>query len=154
MSSSSNRMQHLGRGSIRDCCSTPSLNITTAQRDLHYCQYATLTSRLESYVFWVNVQHNGLNVICVRGCSLFLCYLEWSLCVDCGRSQDALRAAQLCLQLLESTSRDELRRLLGFMAAAADNEAFRLHKQVIKSSVCINNRRRLIDWLIDCNHSL
>ncbi|KTF78572.1 hypothetical protein cypCar_00010240 [Cyprinus carpio] len=50
--------------------------------------------------------------------------------LDCGRGEDALRAAQLCLQLLESTSRDELRRLLGFMAAAADNEAFRLHKQI------------------------
>ncbi|CAM4566983.1 unnamed protein product [Leuciscus chuanchicus] len=50
--------------------------------------------------------------------------------LDCGRGQDALRATQLCLQMLESTSRDELRRLLGFMAAAADNEAFRLHKQI------------------------
>ncbi|KAK2892615.1 hypothetical protein Q8A67_012603 [Cirrhinus molitorella] len=50
--------------------------------------------------------------------------------LDCGRGEDALRVAQLCLQLLESTSRDKLRRLLGFMAAAADNEAFRLHKQI------------------------
>ncbi|XP_016143389.1 DEP domain-containing protein 4 [Sinocyclocheilus grahami] len=50
--------------------------------------------------------------------------------LDCGRGEEALRAAQLCLQLLESTSRDELRRLLGFMATAADNEAFRLHKQI------------------------
>ncbi len=57
--------------------------------------------------------------------------------LDCGRGEDALRAAQLCLQLLESTSRDELRRLLGFMTAAADNEAFRLHKQVNESSRCI-----------------
>lgn len=55
--------------------------------------------------------------------------------LDCGRGEDALRAAQLCLQLLESTNRDESRRLLGFMAAAADNEAFRLHKQVNESSV-------------------
>ncbi|XP_043092666.1 DEP domain-containing protein 4 [Puntigrus tetrazona] len=50
--------------------------------------------------------------------------------LDGGRGEDALRAAQLCLQLLESTSRDELRRLLAFMAAAADKEAFRLHKQL------------------------
>ncbi|XP_003198330.2 DEP domain-containing protein 4 [Danio rerio] len=50
--------------------------------------------------------------------------------LDSGRGEDALRAAQLSLQLLESTSRDELRRLLGFMAAAANNEAFRLHKQI------------------------
>jgi len=45
--------------------------------------------------------------------------------------------------MLESTSRDELRRLLGFMATAADNEAFRLHKQVIKR--CLNHRVRSID---------
>ncbi|XP_052431875.1 DEP domain-containing protein 4 [Carassius gibelio] len=50
--------------------------------------------------------------------------------LDCGRGEDALRAAQLCLQLLESTDRDQLRRLMGFLAAAADNEAFRLHKQI------------------------
>ncbi|XP_051547241.1 DEP domain-containing protein 4 [Myxocyprinus asiaticus] len=54
--------------------------------------------------------------------------------LDCG-SQDALKASQLCLQLLESTCRDELRRLLGFMAAAADNEAFRLHKQIENRSL-------------------
>ncbi|XP_051977097.1 DEP domain-containing protein 4 [Xyrauchen texanus] len=54
--------------------------------------------------------------------------------LDCG-SQDALKASQLCLQLLESPCRDELRRLLGFMAAAADNEAFRLHKQIENRSL-------------------
>ncbi|KAI7792013.1 DEP domain-containing protein 4 isoform X1 [Triplophysa rosa] len=50
--------------------------------------------------------------------------------IGCGRSEDSLRASQLFLHLVEPTSRDELRRLLGFMAAAADNEAFRLHKQI------------------------
>ncbi|KAA0721154.1 DEP domain-containing protein 7 [Triplophysa tibetana] len=48
----------------------------------------------------------------------------------CGRSEDSLRASQLFLHLVEPTSRDELRRLLGFMAAATDSEAFRLHKQI------------------------
>lgn len=70
---------------------------------------------------------------------LFVLYNDVHPSLDCGRGEDALRAAQLCLLLLESTSRDELRRLLGFMAAAADNEAFRLHKQVNKSSIRINN---------------
>lgn len=53
------RMEHLGRRSIRDCCSTLSPSITIAPRDLHCCQDATRTSRLESYIFWVNVQHSG-----------------------------------------------------------------------------------------------
>nr|XP_055045940.1 DEP domain-containing protein 4 [Misgurnus anguillicaudatus] len=49
--------------------------------------------------------------------------------LGCGRSQDSLKASQLFMHLLEPTSRDELRRLLGFMAAAADNKGFKLHKQ-------------------------
>ncbi len=72
------------------------------------------------------------------GCLFFRMILYVWPSLDCGRGEDALRAAQLCLQLLESTNRDELRRLLGFMAAAADNEAFRPHKQVNESSMCIN----------------
>uniref|UniRef100_A0A4W4ESJ2 DEP domain-containing protein n=1 Tax=Electrophorus electricus TaxID=8005 RepID=A0A4W4ESJ2_ELEEL len=43
--------------------------------------------------------------------------------------EDALRASQLCLRLLDARSRDELRRLLAFMAEAADTKTFRLHKQ-------------------------
>ncbi|XP_036433210.1 DEP domain-containing protein 4 isoform X2 [Colossoma macropomum] len=50
--------------------------------------------------------------------------------LDCGRSEDALRASQLCLRLLDTSSRDELRRLLTFMAEAADSKAFKLHKQI------------------------
>ncbi|XP_066523292.1 DEP domain-containing protein 4 isoform X2 [Hoplias malabaricus] len=49
--------------------------------------------------------------------------------LECGRSDDALRASQLCLRLLDAGCRDELRRLLAFMAEAADSNAFRLHKQ-------------------------
>ncbi|KAL2102991.1 hypothetical protein ACEWY4_002159 [Coilia grayii] len=49
--------------------------------------------------------------------------------LDSGRSQDALRASQLCMRLLGSSSRDELRRLLAFMSAATDPNACRLQKQ-------------------------
>ncbi|XP_076860823.1 DEP domain-containing protein 4 [Brachyhypopomus gauderio] len=49
--------------------------------------------------------------------------------LDSGRADPALRASQLCLRLLDARSRDELRRLLAFMAEAADAKAFRLHKQ-------------------------
>uniref|UniRef100_W5KE51 DEP domain-containing protein n=1 Tax=Astyanax mexicanus TaxID=7994 RepID=W5KE51_ASTMX len=50
--------------------------------------------------------------------------------LDCGRGEDALRASQLCLRLLDASSRDELRRLLAFMAEAGDSKAFKLHKQI------------------------
>ncbi|XP_063074110.1 DEP domain-containing protein 4 [Engraulis encrasicolus] len=49
--------------------------------------------------------------------------------LDSGRREDALRASQLCMRLLSSSSRDELRRLLAFMTAAADPDACRLQKQ-------------------------
>ncbi|XP_027009667.2 DEP domain-containing protein 4 isoform X1 [Tachysurus fulvidraco] len=47
---------------------------------------------------------------------------------DSGRSDDALKASQLCLRLLDASSRNELRRLLRFVAEAANPKAFQLHK--------------------------
>ncbi|XP_031688581.1 DEP domain-containing protein 7-like [Oncorhynchus kisutch] len=51
--------------------------------------------------------------------------------LDCGKVDDAFRAYQLCLHLhlLRPAGRDELRRLLAFMATAAHPDACRLHKQ-------------------------
>lgn len=49
--------------------------------------------------------------------------------LDSGRSEEAVRASQLCMRLLPSSCRDELRRLLTFMAAAADPCSCRLQKQ-------------------------
>ncbi|XP_019738604.1 DEP domain-containing protein 4 isoform X2 [Hippocampus comes] len=46
-----------------------------------------------------------------------------------GKVHLAIRAAQLCLHLLQTSVRDELRRLLAFMAAAACPHACRLQKQ-------------------------
>ncbi|XP_030629357.1 DEP domain-containing protein 4 [Chanos chanos] len=57
--------------------------------------------------------------------------------LDYGRTEDAVKASQLCLRLLESSSRDELRRLLGFMAVAANPEAYRLLKQT-ENRVLVN----------------
>lgn len=48
-----------------------------------------------------------------------------------GKVQDAIKASQLCLRLLETSVRDELRRLLTFMATAAHPDACRLQKQVV-----------------------
>ncbi|TSK13130.1 DEP domain-containing protein 7 [Bagarius yarrelli] len=49
---------------------------------------------------------------------------------DLGRAEDALKASQLCLRLLDTNSRNELRRLLTFMAEAADPKSFKLHKMM------------------------
>ncbi|XP_076152805.1 DEP domain-containing protein 4 [Alosa pseudoharengus] len=49
--------------------------------------------------------------------------------LDCGRKEEALRASQLCMRMLSSSCRDELRRLLAFLFAAADPAACRLQKQ-------------------------
>lgn len=48
---------------------------------------------------------------------------------DKGKLQDAIKASQLCLRLLETSARDELRRLLTFMATAADPDACHILKQ-------------------------
>ncbi|XP_023205668.1 DEP domain-containing protein 4 [Xiphophorus maculatus] len=67
-----------------------------------------------------------------------------------GKTQDAIRASQLCLRLLETSVRDELRRLLTFMAAAARSDSCRLQKQVDnRTLVCRTFQRGLIQ-----NHEL
>lgn len=63
---------------------------------------------------------------------------------DSGRTEDAVKASQLCLRLLDTGSRNELRRLLTFMAEAADPKAFQLHKTVpftinyLKLTLCLS----------------
>lgn len=70
--------------------------------------------------------------------------------LDDGKTQDAIRASQLCLRLLETSARDELRRLLAFMAAAAQPDACRLQKQVDnRTLVCRTFQRAFVQ-----NHEL
>ncbi|XP_061102168.1 DEP domain-containing protein 7-like isoform X1 [Conger conger] len=47
-----------------------------------------------------------------------------------GKMEQALEALQLSLNLLDSRSQEELRRLLCFMSAAADSREVRLHKEI------------------------
>ncbi|KAM6985704.1 DEP domain-containing protein 4 [Aplochiton taeniatus] len=57
--------------------------------------------------------------------------------LDGGKVKEAIRASQLYLRLLNASGRDELRRLLAFMALAAQPEACRLQKQIDnRSLVC------------------
>lgn len=63
----------------------------------------------------------------------FVFHVRWCVCLcvsDSGRREEALRASQLCMRMLSSSSRDELRRLLAFISAAANPAACRLQKQV------------------------
>ncbi|XP_041833032.1 DEP domain-containing protein 4 [Melanotaenia boesemani] len=65
--------------------------------------------------------------------------------LDEGKSQDAIRASQLCLRLLETSLRDELRRLLTFMATAAQTDACRLQKQTDnRYLICRTFQRALV----------
>ncbi|KAK3569639.1 hypothetical protein QTP86_002666 [Hemibagrus guttatus] len=47
-----------------------------------------------------------------------------------GKQEQALEALQLCLKLQDSRSREELRRLLRFMAFAAQPNEIKLHKEI------------------------
>ncbi|XP_018541135.1 DEP domain-containing protein 4 [Lates calcarifer] len=70
--------------------------------------------------------------------------------LDGGKVQDAIRASQLCLRLLETSVRDELRRLLAFMATAAHPDASRLQKQIDnRALVCRTFQRAIVQ-----NHEL
>lgn len=56
-----------------------------------------------------------------------------------GKQEQALEALQLCLKLQDSRSREELRRLLRFMAFAAQPNEIKLHKEVRQNnSYCLN----------------
>ncbi|KAE8606766.1 hypothetical protein XENTR_v10010860 [Xenopus tropicalis] len=67
-----------------------------------------------------------------------------------GKNEPALEATQLCLKLLDSPSREEFRRLLYFMALAADPSEFRLHEET-------DNRmtvKRMFSRAVVCNKNL
>ncbi|XP_044042602.1 DEP domain-containing protein 4 isoform X2 [Siniperca chuatsi] len=68
--------------------------------------------------------------------------------LDGGKLQDAIKASQLCFRLLETSVRDELRRLLAFMAAAAHPDACRLQKQIDnRTLVCRTFQRAVVQNL-------
>ncbi|XP_061768153.1 DEP domain-containing protein 4 [Nerophis ophidion] len=56
-----------------------------------------------------------------------------------AKVHDAIKASQLCLRLLHTSSRDELWRLLAFMAVAARPHVCRLQKQSDNRTVIIRN---------------
>uniref|UniRef100_A0A673AZS1 Si:ch211-265o23.1 n=1 Tax=Sphaeramia orbicularis TaxID=375764 RepID=A0A673AZS1_9TELE len=73
--------------------------------------------------------------------------------LDGGNMQDAIRASQLCLRLLEASVRDELRRLLAFMAMAAHPEACRLQKQMDNRPLVCRTFQRAVVQNREMTHS-
>ncbi|KAK5848909.1 hypothetical protein PBY51_008595 [Eleginops maclovinus] len=68
--------------------------------------------------------------------------------LDEGKVQNAIKASQLCFRLLETSVRDELRRLLTFMATAAKPNACRLQKQIDnRALVCRTFQRAIVQNL-------
>ncbi|XP_034529868.1 DEP domain-containing protein 4 [Notolabrus celidotus] len=62
-----------------------------------------------------------------------------------GKEQDAIKASQLCFRLLETSVRDELRRLLAFMATAAHPDGCRLQKQIDnRALVCRSFQKAIV----------
>ncbi|XP_041636286.1 DEP domain-containing protein 4 [Cheilinus undulatus] len=62
-----------------------------------------------------------------------------------GKGQDAIKASQLCFRLLDPSVRDELRRLLTFMATATHLDACRLQKQMDnRALVCRTFQRAVV----------
>lgn len=53
-----------------------------------------------------------------------------------GKQEQALETLQLSLKLQDSRSREELRRLLRFMAIAAKPQEVKLHKEVSACNSC------------------
>ncbi|XP_032360503.1 DEP domain-containing protein 4 isoform X1 [Etheostoma spectabile] len=64
--------------------------------------------------------------------------------LDKDKLQDAIKASQLCFRLLETSVRDELRRLLAFMATAARPDACRLQKQIDNRALVSRTFQRAI----------
>ncbi|XP_029019151.1 DEP domain-containing protein 4 [Betta splendens] len=70
--------------------------------------------------------------------------------LDEGKVQDANTTSQLCLRLLETSVREELRRLLAFMATAAHLDSCRLQKQTDnRTLVCRTFQKAIVQ-----NHGL
>lgn len=96
--------------------------------DIHIAILKLLGERLKTN------ENVKTNVIRLR---VLLLHAVFCSCSDEEKVQEAITASQLCLRLLEPSVRDELRRLLSFMATAALPESCRLQKQVALQSCLV-----------------
>lgn len=137
--------------SVRDYSMRSWLSIMDTHSS-HLCLATTfLTSTLASRSYWVRRGAvRSLPCWCWGCCddaqreSHSCCFSQaqcFHSCIFCllsvnGKQEQALESLQLSLKLQDSRSREELRRLLRFMAIAAKTQEVKLHKEVNTCILC------------------
>ncbi|XP_057204666.1 DEP domain-containing protein 7 isoform X3 [Triplophysa rosa] len=103
--------------------------VVDVSRGLAKC--AEETSQYKQLLYGVLVQHYGQSEYPpLLSNHVFDIHSGVSELLVNGKCDQALESLQLCLKLQDSRSREELRRLLRFMALAASPQELKLHKEI------------------------
>ncbi|XP_007257838.2 DEP domain-containing protein 7 isoform X1 [Astyanax mexicanus] len=107
----------------------PDQLVVEVSRGLAKC--AEETSQYKRLLYGTLVQHYGhTDHLPLLSNHVFDIHTGISELLVNGKLEQALEALQLCLKLQDSRSREELRRLLRFMALAAQPHELKLHKEI------------------------
>ncbi|XP_067245049.1 DEP domain-containing protein 7 [Chanodichthys erythropterus] len=107
----------------------PDQLVVDVSRGLAKC--AEETSQYKQLLYGVLVQHYGQSEYPpLLSNHVFDIHSGVSELLVNGKQEQALESLQLCLKLQDSRSREELRRLLRFMALAAGPQEIKLHKEI------------------------
>uniref|UniRef100_A0A8C2GY92 DEP domain-containing protein 7 n=2 Tax=Cyprinus carpio TaxID=7962 RepID=A0A8C2GY92_CYPCA len=107
----------------------PDQLVVEVSRGLARC--AEETSQYKQLLYGVLVQHYGQSDYPpLLSNHVFDIHSGVSELLVNGKQEQALESLQLCLKLQDSRSREELRRLLRFMALAAGPQETKLHKEI------------------------
>ncbi|XP_016322340.1 DEP domain-containing protein 7 isoform X1 [Sinocyclocheilus anshuiensis] len=107
----------------------PDHLVVEVSRGLAKC--AEETSQYKQLLYGVLVQHYGQSDYPpLLSNHVFDIHSGVSELLVNGKREQALESLQLCLKLQDSRSREELRRLLRFMALAAGPQEIKLHKEI------------------------
>lgn len=107
----------------------PDQLVVDVSRGLSKC--AEETSQYKQLLYGVLVQHYGQSEYPpLLSNHVFDIHTGLTELLVNGKGVQALEALQLCLKLQDSRSREELRRLLRFMALAASPQELKLHKEI------------------------
>ncbi|KAI7802829.1 hypothetical protein IRJ41_019404, partial [Triplophysa rosa] len=107
----------------------PDQLVVDVSRGLAKC--AEETSQYKQLLYGVLVQHYGQSEYPpLLSNHVFDIHSGVSELLVNGKCDQALESLQLCLKLQDSRSREELRRLLRFMALAASPQELKLHKEI------------------------
>ncbi|KAL7870779.1 hypothetical protein SRHO_G00082760 [Serrasalmus rhombeus] len=107
----------------------PDQLVVEVSRGLAKC--AEETSQYKQLLYSILIQHYGhTEQLPLLSNHVFDIHTGISELLVNGKREQALEALQLCLKLQDSRSREELRRLLRFMAVAARPQELKLHKEI------------------------